>query len=239
MATIQGRDILLVTHGFSVDQLGGEANLAGWASGLTLGNAVVLGILWPGDSRWIPKIDYVTEGNEAMASGDLLADFINRNFAGALSLSFASHSLGARMILQTISGLSRDVRTLLLMAGAIDNTCLSSEYSRAAGKIKNISILSSREDEVLKWAFPVGNFVGGLLSRGTPYVHEALGREGPGIPYSSNLLAGWQIQDIWQFGHGDYLPGAQLVPIPPVTDLLGPVPAVKAAWSAAFMSGRF
>jgi len=238
-AAIQGRNVLLVTHGFSVDQFDGEAHLAGWASGLSLASTTILGILWPGDSRWIPKVDYVVEGNEAIASGDLLADFINHNFGGAISLSFASHSLGARMVLETINGLSRDVRALLLMAGAIDNNCLSAEYSTAAKKIKSISILASREDEVLKWAFPAGNFIGGLLSRGVPYVHEALGREGPCIPYTPNLQPGWQIPDSWNYGHGDYLPSSTVAPVPPVVAFPGNAPDVKGAWSAAFMSGRF
>ena len=34
---IQGRDVLLVTHGFSVSQTDGEASLSGWDTGLTLG----------------------------------------------------------------------------------------------------------------------------------------------------------------------------------------------------------
>ncbi len=238
---IQGRDVLLVTHGFSVSQLQGEANLSGWTSGLTLNDVAVLGILWPGDSRWIPKVDYVVEGNEAMASGKLLADFLNVNFGGALSISFASHSLGARMVLQTVKGLNRGCRTLCLMAGAIDNTCLTQEYLSAAGNAKSISVLASRSDEVLKWAFPAGNFFGGLVSRGDPYVREALGREGPASPYPANLHAGWQIPDDWKVGHGDYLPDA-----PPIVPVLAPVkffpgaePSDKPAWSAAVMSDRF
>lgn len=238
---IQGCDVLLVTHGFSVSQSEGEANLCGWNTGLTLGNVVVLGILWPGDSRWVPKVDYVVEGDEAMASGKLLADFINSNFSGALSISFASHSLGARVVLQTLSGLSRKARTLFLMAGAIDNTCLTEEYSSAANKVQNISVAASRGDDVLKWSFPTGNFLGGILSRGNPYVHEALGREGPASPYPANLHADWQIPDDWDYGHGDYLPKAPpITPVPsPISAFPGPMPSPKPAWSAALMSGRF
>jgi hypothetical protein len=237
---IQGRDVLLVTHGFSVSQTDGETGLSGWSSGLTLGNVVVLGLLWPGDSKWVPKVDYVVEGNEAMASGKLLADFINRNFGSALSISFASHSLGARMVLQTIGGLTRKVRTLFLMAGAIDNTCLVQEYGSAASNVERISVVASRSDDVLKWAFPSGNFLGGILSRGNPYVREALGREGPATPYPANLRADWQIPDGWDFGHGDYLPGAPIAPVlAPIAAFPGAEPNAKPAWSAALMSGRF
>ena len=238
---IQGRNVLLVTHGFSVSQSEGEANLCGWKSGLTLGNVVVFGVLWPGDSRWIPKVDYVVEGDEAIASGKLLANFINSNFGGALSLSFASHSLGARVVLQTLSGLNRKCHTLFLMTGAIDSTCLTDEYASASGKVQNISVAASRSDDVLKWAFPVGNVLGGILSRGFPYVHEALGREGPASPYPANLHADWQIPDGWNYGHSDYLPEAPPIsPVSlPITAFPGAMPNAKPAWSAALMSGRF
>jgi hypothetical protein len=153
-------------------------------------------------------VDYPVEDDEAIAVGNELAVFLNTSFTGALSLSFASHSLGARTVMQTIYGLSRPVRRLLLMAGAIDNTCFSGEYAAAAAKVQSISVLASRSDDVLKWAFPTDNFVAGLFSRGAPYVHEAMGREGPAAPYpsSNNIHADWQIPDSWVYGHGSYLP---------------------------------
>src|SRR5579864_8459496 len=126
-AAISGRDVLLITHGFNVNQMDGFQKLSEWGALLGLGNAVPIGLLWPGDSRWIHVVDYPVEGNEAMDAGNLLATFLNKNFTSALSLSFVSHSLGARVVLQTVAGLNRSVRRLLLMAGAIDNTCLSSE----------------------------------------------------------------------------------------------------------------
>jgi Alpha/beta hydrolase of unknown function (DUF900) len=238
---IQGRDVLLVTHGFSVSQAEGETDLGGWNTGLTLGGVAVLGVLWPGDSRWIPKVDYVVEGNEAMASGVLLANFINDNFGGALSISFASHSLGARMVLQAIAGMSRKVRTLFLMAGAIDNTCLNDEFRVAVSNVQSLSVVASRSDDVLKWAFPAGNFLGGILSRGIPYIHEALGREGPVSPYPVNLRAGWQIPDEWNYGHENYLPDTNPMAsvIAAIVDFPGPKPTDKSAWSAALMTGRF
>lgn len=207
-STVRGHDVLFVTHGFNVCLLDGLQKLSNWAKLLDIGSTVCVGLLWPGDARWIHVVDYPVEGNEAMAAGNELASFINTNFSGALSLSFASHSLGGRFVMQTIAGLSRPVRRLLLMAGAIDNTCLSSEYAAAARKVQSISVLASHSDDVLKWAFPTGNFVSGLFSRGVPYVHEAMGREGPSEPYPSpdNIHADWQIPDGWDYGHGSYLP---------------------------------
>ncbi len=216
VTAVRGHDLLLVTHGFNVNQMDGLQKLSDWAKLLNLGSTVCVGMLWPGDARWIHVVDYPVEGNDAMTAGNELASFINNNFTGALSLSFASHSLGARTVMQTIAGLSRSVRRLLLMAGAIDNTCLSSEYAAAAAKVQSISVLASRSDDVLEWAFPTGNFVSGLFSRGVPYIHEAIGREGPAEPYPSpdNIHADWQIPDCWDYGHGSYLPPSPLGPDP-------------------------
>jgi hypothetical protein len=257
-AAVRGREVLLVTHGFSVPQLEGMQELSDWARLLDLGNAAVVGMLWPGDARWIPKLDYPVEGDEAMKSGDLFAAFVDANFAGALSVSFASHSLGARVVLETLARLKRKTKRLLVMAGAIDNTCLSQEYMAAAASVETISVLSSRGDDVLKWAFPTGNFLSGIISRGVPYVHEALGREGPAEPFPdpNNIHADWQIPDDWEFGHGNYLPAAP-VPAPfgalphfPLPDEPEPpayAPRVladednfwKPAWSAALQSWRW
>jgi hypothetical protein len=246
-AAIRGRDVLLVTHGFNVNQMDGLEKLTNWAGLLNLGTAVAVGMLWPGDSRWIHAVDYPIEGNEAIDAGNLLADFLNRNFTSALSLSFASHSLGARVVLQTIAGLDprRHVRRMLLMAGAIDNTCLSDEYVKAAKSPDAISILASRSDDVLEWAFPAGNFLGGLFSRGTPYVHEAIGREGPSgdVAPPASLHADWQIPDAWGYGHGDYLPAnPPPPPMPPLVAFPGPTtppPPSKPAFSASFETSRW
>lgn len=223
VSAVRGHDVLLLTHGFNVNQADGLQKLSDWAKLVHLGSTVCVGMLWPGDARWIHVVDYPIEGNEAIDAGNVVAGFLNNYFTGALSLSFASHSLGARMVLQTIAGLSRaTVRRLMLMAGAIDNTCLASEYAEAAAKILSISVLASRSDDVLKWAFPSGNFVSGLFSRGEPYVHEALGREGPAEPYpsSDNIHADWQIPDGWNYGHDSYLPlnplGANPTSYPPL-----------------------
>ena len=216
-SVIRGRDVLLITHGFNVNQLDGLQKLSDWAKLIKIGNGVAIGMLWPGDSRWIHVVDYPVEGNEAIEAGNRLAAFINLNMSSAVSLSFTSHSLGARVVMQTISGLSRPVRRLLLMAGAIDNTCLSAEYVSAAKNVQSVSVLASRSDEVLQWAFPAGNFVSGLFTRGTPYVHEAMGREGPAEPYPNpdNIHSDWQIPEGWKYGHGSYLPPGPLGTTPP------------------------
>ncbi len=216
--------------------------MTAWENLLTLDeDTFFIGILWPGDSRWVPVVDYPFEGDEAITSGQLLAPFLNKYFAVAISLSFASHSLGARMVLETIRKMDRSVRRLTLMAGAIDDNCLIDEYRDVAAKVEEISILASRSDYVLKLAFPIGNPLAGIITRGHPYWQGALGYEGPDSPYPNNLRSGWQILDDWDYSHGDYLGGIPPALLPPVNfpQQGTPKPNSKPAWSAGFVSTRF
>src|ERR1700742_4928927 len=73
-AAIQGRNVLLATHGFHVNRNDGIDNLHHWNSWLLADpNCYFVGVLWPGDSKWIPFLDYPVEGDEAIKSGKLLA----------------------------------------------------------------------------------------------------------------------------------------------------------------------
>ena len=245
ITNIRGKDVLLTTHGFNVSQQDGINSLALWQLRLTQpNNSVFIGILWPGDSAWLPCIDYPIEGNSATRSGRFLATFLNELFMESTSISFVSHSLGARMVLETIRQLNpaRRVSNLILMAGAIDDDCLTNEYQDAACKVDKISVLASHGDCVLEFAFPTGNFLSGIISRGHPYWRAALGREGPESITNIHLHSGgWQIPNDWSYGHGDYLSKTIGTPMSPPEDLptlLPSIPADPSAWSASFVSTR-
>lgn len=256
---IQGRDVLLGTHGFHVNRENGISNLSHWNEWLQIGaNGFFIGVLWPGDARWVPFIDYPIEGDEAIKSGQLLAEYLVAQFSGVNSLSFASHSLGARVVLETIRNLANEFKleSVSLMAGAIDDTCLSNEYKDAAAKTSKVSVLASRCDDVLKWAFPAGNLASGIVTRGDPYWHGALGRYGPNPPNQPPTLYQTPIlPDSWEFGHGSYInctgpvvgpPGESGPFYPPPTVV--PAPGTlkpshdlnwQQAWAASFVSTRF
>lgn len=246
---VQGRHVLLGTHGFNVNRADGIAHLSNWEKLLQLrAPAVFIGMLWPGDSVWAHGLDYPEEPRVANDGGALLGPFIDRNLAGAATVSFVSHSLGARVVLQTIAHMTRPVRRLVLMAGAIDDNCLTTEFVGAATNVGEISVLASEKDEVLALAFPLGNFLGGILSAGHPWWHGALGRTGP-VVAPANLQPPFEIPNNWAYGHGDYLridpPPAPVVPTPTIVPPDGtPPPAQGApgwqeAWSAGFASTRF
>ncbi len=256
---IRGREVYFATHGFEVNQNDGINHLSFWFGSLKIGGAVPIGLLWPGDCVIPVFVDYIVEGREAISSGELFAAFLNANFTGAVDLSFASHSLGARVVLQTITGLSGSVhvRRALLMAGAIDDDCLTNEYAAAANSIEEISVLASTRDDVLEFAFPLGNPLQGIIDSGHPYHRAALGRTGPVGPYppGNRLQPNWQIPSGLAYGHHSYLPGEKIettfappVEIPPddgsdrppgMTPPDAPPEQWQPAWSAGFASSRF
>ena len=254
---IQGRDVLLGTHGFHVNRENGISNLSHWNEWLQLGdNGFFVGVLWPGDARWVPFIDYPVEGDEAIKSGRVLADYLLSKFAGVNSLSFASHSLGARTMLEAIRNLKQTftLKTLTVMAGAIDDTCLVGEYQTAAKQMSKISVLASNCDDVLKWAFPAGNLASGIVTRGDPYWHGALGRYGPNpANQPTNLWQTPNLPESWDFGHHSYINCEGAIVGPPgeagtfVLPLVVPPQGTKTpsaqknwqqAWAAGFVSTR-
>lgn len=245
---IRGRHVLIATHGFNVDREAGIACLANWET-LIRGNFpaaapfAYIGLLWPGDSVWAHGLDYPDEPKIADRAGVMLATFLDTNFQDAASISLASHSLGARVVLATIENMQRPVRRLTLMAGAIDDDCLNKEFAAAAGKVGAIAVLASKKDTVLSHLFPLGNFVAGILDAGHPWWHAAIGRSGPAKSWPANFAPPFEIPDGWNFNHGNYLqidaPQVAVVPVPVDVPPQGTAEPGNGAqgWQEAFTSG--
>jgi hypothetical protein len=215
---------------------------------------VFIGLLWPGDSSWAHGLDYGVEPKVADHAGMLLGPFLDGLLADAASVSFASHSLGARVVLQTAAQMQIEPRRMILMAGAIDDDCLDKEFEAVTGKTGKISVLASKKDPVLSLAFPLGNLLAGIIDQGHPWWRGALGRSGPSNPRPVNLAGPYEIPDGWDFVHGSYLQvnPASTVPIPipqnvppqgtgyPSVDATGQAnPGWQETWSAAVASTRF
>ena len=246
LAAVRGRNVMIGTHGFSVDRAAGIECLANWGTLFELNltdQDVFLGLLWPGDSVWAHGLDYAEESKVADHAGDLLGPFLDDLMADAASVSLASHSLGARVLLQTVQRMTTHPRLAVIMAGAIDDNCLNKEFKDAAAKIGEISVLASKKDAVLEFAFPLGNFFAGIVDQGHPWWRGALGRSGPAKPRPENLLPPFEIPPGWDYGHHHYLQvapdatGALIVQvnIPPEGT---PVPSNGGdGWQQVFSSG--
>jgi hypothetical protein len=205
---IRGRDVFLMAHGYNVNREHGTRSLTQWKSKLKIGTQpVFIGVLWPGDSVLPIFIDYIWEGSEAEKSGTMLGEFVRDNFGSAASLTFASHSLGARVVLQAIQTLadSARVRNLTLMAAAIEDDTLLHEFNKAANKVDRISVVYSLEDHVLQLAYPGGNLIGGLIERGDPNIKAALGRLGPSAAWPGKIIPNPRLPSSWKYGHTNYM----------------------------------
>ena len=249
---VRGHHVLIGVHGYNVNRADGIAHLSNWEGLLQLAvPSIFVGLLWPGDSIWAHGLDYPEEPKVANEAGALVGPFLDTNFVNAASISFASHSLGARVVLATISNMKLPVRRTILMAGAIDNNCLNTEFQTAAGKIGRISALVSKKDLVLSALFPLGNLIGGILAEGHPWWHAALGHCGPSNPKPGNFESPFELPSNWGYGHHNYLqidapsPPAPVLAIPTDVPPEGsPMPAGgctgwQQAYSAAFCSTRF
>lgn len=250
LSDIQGMHVLVGAHGFNVNRADGIAHLSNWEGLLQLlSPSIFVGLLWPGDSIWAHGLDYPEEPKIANQAGALIAPFLDANFGNAASISFASHSLGARLVLRTVSNMTLPVRRVMLMAGAIDDNCLDTEFKVAAGKIGKISALASKKDNVLSALFPLGNLIGGIIAQGHPWWHAALGQCGPSNPKPGTFQSPFEIPANWDFGHHNYLqidpppaPSISLpIDVPPdgTPEPAGGVPGWPEAFSAAFCSTRF
>lgn len=217
-AHISGKNLLFTTHGFNVSYQDGACSLGLLDSYLSLASPhLFIGMLWPGDS-WLPVVDYPFEGDVALDCGKRLATFCNSQCGSAQSVSFLSHSLGARLVLEAITHLNRKSQSVCLTAAAINRDCLTTEYFGAASDSAVISILASHEDYVLKIAFPIGDPFADLLHDDHTPFQRALGSDGPPTPTLRQIRYPWQIPDRCNFGHGDYLPPNQAIALPPPVD---------------------
>jgi hypothetical protein len=230
----KGRNVLLVAHGFNVNFADGTRALQRLEDALDIDpdREAYFGVLWPGD--WaVPAINYPAEDRIASHAGRLLADFCNRWLVSANSIAFASHSLGARVILEAIQGSKRRIRMACITAGAVNSAALEEEYATAAANCDAIRTLSSMKDLVLQLAFPPGDALADLLDPDHPPFEPAMGRAGPTGNYPSYVDPS-EISDDPAYDHGNYLP-------PSTEDAPPPVPAGQPDWRnpARFIASAF
>ena len=226
---VRGRNILFVVHGFNVNFAAGARMNDRLLPMLKLAESdLAIGILWPGDS-FIPVVDYPFEGNVAIVAGKAVAAVCRTFLASARSFSFASHSLGARVVLQALLGLDRPARSVTLMAAAINQACLVQEYAAAARNSTTLSVLASKGDMVLKLAFPIGDPFADLLHGDHSVFEPALGYAGPTASEATLVEGPWQIPlpaspSNIDYNHGSYLPPSDAVAPLPATNPASYVP---------------
>jgi hypothetical protein len=175
--------VVFVLHGFNVDRVGGQKQLKAFADRLNIpGNPAFVALTWPGDSFAGPA-SYPLEGNDADDSAHELAKFIEWAIPPGTKFSFTSHSLGARVVMETIKRLPRDypIDQVCVMAAAIDDFGVSEPktYRAEVERATRVAVLASERDNVLRWAYPLGDFLQSFLFFWKDVSGSALGYHGP------------------------------------------------------------
>lgn len=207
-AAVSGKDLLFGVHGFNTSLVDGARQMTVLEGRLALPpTATFFAVLWPGDF-FIPVVNYPFEASDAVECGKRLAALCNTRFATAASLSFMSHSLGGRLILEAVTRIKRKARSICLTAAAVDRDVLTRQYAAAFANAESVAVLSSRKDRVLQIAYPGGDFLSDLFGDNDSPFRTALGLRGP-RPEPGRHSRHHPIPKNLNCNHGDYLPDGQ------------------------------
>lgn len=206
--------LTFLVHGFNVPRPEGQRSLTAFADmlGLPGDRGAIVGVLWPGDDRLSP-LTYSLEERDADATADGLARVISEVIRPRGPVHFGAHSLGCRVVLETMLRLAKEgveVGQVALMAAAVDGDALarSTRYRAVVEGAARVAVLHSDRDLVLKLAFPAGDWFAALLFGG--YTSRALGAAGPARA-GQERVPGTVVEDAvgaFRVGHGDYLPAS-------------------------------
>jgi hypothetical protein len=213
----QCKRVVFMVHGFNVDRTDGTAELTALGASLpAVGNGAAVAVLWPGDSA-IGPLSYPFETSKADDSAVELATFIGDNLPQQPTISFIGHSLGCRVVMQTLRQLWTKgiaVSQVCVMAAAVDNDSLgaAAEYFGAAQFASRVGVLWSPSDRVLEFAYPLGNLLSAFI-HWTETSDAALGYIGPRHSDSPPGAPPAEVQSVGipagaGVDHGDYLPDA-------------------------------
>lgn len=210
-----GRTLFLV-HGFNVSRSRGL-----WSgeevAGQPLAYDAVVAVLWPGDSASIGPLVYPKVLSAARDSAAPFAAFLTDHLGAGGDVSFATHSFGVRVVMETLRQLLADGRArrvrfadAIFMAAADDHAVFQDARYRAVTEaFARFVVLSSFGDDVLKRVYPLGDWFEDLLHRGERGDQRALGRYGPTLKAGDAVngkVAWFEVDPAVDHGHDHYLP---------------------------------
>lgn len=207
--------LLLYVHGYNNDEEDASASynrfeqLQNKLGGLS---ANVLGVFWPGEN-WIGALFYMKAISHSQQVGANLARQLHSQAKarGYLKLDFIAHSLGNRLVLETISALNDLLKVdpvpivfgqFALMAAAVPVRYLTANKSlfEAVNSFSSSLNLYSQSDRILQFAFPAGQ-----TAAGDGFFPVALGRRFWAA--ASLSVPGMRQVNNTNYGHSDYWGG--------------------------------
>ena len=210
--------VTFLIHGYNVGRTEGRIRLQKLAEMLKGAvDGALVATLWPGDTPLLGPLSFPFEGRDADDTAENLARFIGDVLRPATRLCFVTHSLGARVAMETIRRLRPHeftVEQVCLMAAAIDDDALAHQqvYGEATAHAGRVAVLHSQKDAVLRLAYPVGDLMQTFVSsRDSPGL--ALGFKGPADAAGEGGRVPRNVVDKkvghHNVNHGDYLPPAR------------------------------
>ena len=197
----------------------------------------MVALVWPGDWKYLSALSYPVKIKVAVEVGALLAKYLSQ-FTGPLQMPleviFVAHSLGNRVAFECMKALSNigvthpvSFRGLCSMAAAVSEEIVgeSSILHVASMTPRKRIVMHSTKDDVLRFAFPPGEFAGG------EGWGMAIGRYGKP---ESNWSEPSKDMSGFGYGHGSYWEGAESADI--VAQTLGLV--VPRAVNVSLLSSR-
>ena len=164
-------------------------------------------LFWPGDAAWgrfdlADFLVYPAAVTTARKAAPRLADHL-RAMPALLTVHFMGHSLGCRLVLETIEDLAANggpiVGKVCLMAAAVPvfKVQPGGVLTRAMSHASEVRVLYSEADTVLKYAFPPGQT---LAAGDEGFFPEAVGRFGR-LSVTSGRIDPWRVVGA---RHSDY-----------------------------------
>ena len=221
---IQGRGrIVVMVHGYNTDEAGATKNYqelpdglrSAYSDGGPLVPETMGGLFWPGDANWwiFSALSYPQEMGQAKDTAARLAEFLRTlqgPSGGSMRVDFFGHSLGCRVVLETLRAARPYFADLRVYFG---NICLAAaavplpmlEPGRRLNSIMAVSqrlvVLHSHGDRTLHWAFPPGE-----TAAGEGFFPHALGRDGapPWVQAENHRLDDLDHGDYWTAANSLY-----------------------------------
>lgn len=214
------KDLLVLVHGFNNNRREAQDAYIAFRArqkapidtqGRERLEAMLGDAFWPGDAELAGPADlldflvYPATISRAKETADALSTYL-RERKDVLNLNLVGHSMGCRVVLETIRRLLADpgfrtpIRKVCLMAAAVPTEAVLPGGALAPALLaaEQVQILFSPHDVVLSGAFPLGQ-----TAAGDGFWPEAIGRKG-NVPLSPGHVIREEVPDA---GHGDYWGG--------------------------------
>jgi hypothetical protein len=213
---LAGSRIALLIHGYNNTERDALDSYGQFLADSHIEGALAVGqvceFVWPGDKPWgiVSALSYPLELSPAADSAAALYRFLKQLQAPGgwpLEVALVCHSLGNRLLLDLLGNYVNDANPPrirfhagCLMAAAVPVFMVDAGGALlgAAAVLQRTRVLYSARDDVLHWAFPLGE-----SSAGEGFLPTAVGRHG-------DPTGLWQQRDdMITYGHSDYWAGTR------------------------------